>query len=372
MQILPFKAVYPNFDYITSAASFFATVKEEYDEYYKSGFFLGKEEKAIYIYQIEHTGIRRTGLIASIHIEDYLKQQLKRHEDTIAAKEQRQIQLLLKRKAAVKPVMLTHPVVPEIDEFLQSFTLEHPVFFEVPIPEKDEIHRFWVVEAADDIAAITKLFEEKVPCTYIADGHHRSAALATLYHKLKDRLPGTFDHLLCAIFPASQINIWDYNRVLDDLNGISATRFMAELSAIADIKFRGEAFKPTRMHQMSMSINREWYEVSWKPELIEAYRNTGVILDTQLLNEKVLGDILGISDVRNEAGITYIEGPQGLEGIRRKLVHSPNGVAFCLYPVPFEAFVKMAESDQIMPPKSTWFEPRLVNGIIAHDFHHEM
>lgn len=372
MQIIPFKAVYPNFDYITSADSFFATVKEEYDEYYKSGFFLSNPEKAIYIYRIEHPEKSSIGLIASIHIDDYLNHNLKRHEDTIAAKEQRQIQLLLKRKAAVKPVLLTYPAVSEIDEFMDRFTGNHPTFFEIEIEEKRETHRFWVIDQPDDLSYIRELFARQVTYTYIADGHHRSAALATLYRKLKARQSGTFEHLLCALFPSSQIKIWDYNRVLNDLNGVSQTRFIAQLSDIAHIKVRKEAFKPDRPHQLSMCINREWYELTWKPEVLEAYRATGVILDSQLLNEKILRDILGIENVRNEPGITYIEGPQGLEGIRRKMIHTEAGVAFLLFPVPFESFVQMAESDQIMPPKSTWFEPRLVNGIIVHDFHNEM
>ena len=372
MQILPFKAVYPNYDYLSSPASFFATVKEEYDDYYRSGFFLSHSQKAIYVYQITRGEQCSTGIIAGVHISEYLNHNLKRHEDTIADKEQKQIQLLLKRKASVKPVLLTYPTVEEIDDFLSHWVATQPVFFEIPIPEKQEVHRFWTIENEADVARIQQLFDQQVACTYIADGHHRSSAMATLYHKLHSRRPQAFELLLCALFPASQIKIWDYNRVLDDLNGVSPTRFMAGLSTVADILPRWAPFKPERVHQLAMCIHREWYELNWKPAVLEDYQTKGVILDVQLLDEKILRDLLGIADVRREPGITYIEGPQGLEGIRRKLVHSDNGVAFCLYPVAFGDFVQMAESDQIMPPKSTWFEPRLVNGILAYDFHHEL
>ena len=372
MQILPFKAVYPNYDYLSSPASFFATVKEEYDDYYRSGFFLSHPQNAIYIYQIVRGEQTSTGIIAGVHISAYINQYLKRHEDTIADKEQKQIQLLLKRKASVKPVLLTYPTVDAIDQFLSSWVATHPVFFEIPIPEKQEMHRFWAIEDPADMLFLQQLFDRQVACTYIADGHHRSSALATLYNKLHTRRPQAFEFLLCAFFPDSQIKIWDYNRVLDDLNGISPTRFMAGLSGVADIIPRQEPFKPERPHQLSMCIHREWYELNWKPAMLEAYAHKKVVLDVQLLDDNILRDLLGITDVRREPGITYLEGPQGMEGIRRKLVHNDHGVAFCLYPVKFEDFVQMAESDQIMPPKSTWFEPRLVNGMLAYDFHHEL
>lgn len=369
MQIIPFQAIYPNLDFITSADSFFDNVKEEYNEYYASGFFNKTAQEALYIYQIFAKNRTYTGLIACADVKDFLAGRIKKHEETLSDKEQRQIQLILRRKAAVKPVLLAYPQVDSILKYLVQLTKKRKPFFEVHFEKELSKHLFWEIKEGAAIQKIQSLFKKEVPCTYIADGHHRTSSVAALHERLQQRITSQdYSQLLCAFFPSSDLEILDFNRVVDGLSEISITSFMARVSQVCNIKILKRPEKPTQKHDITMFINREWFKLSWKKKVLSAFKTAPATLDSMLLNEKILQAILGVEDVRTDLRVAYIENPRGLEGVRKETLKKDSNIGFCLYPVQFEEVVALANVGLTLPPKSTWFEPRMKNGLIVKDF----
>ena len=366
MHIKPFQAVYPNLDYITSADSFFNSARDEYLEYSDSGFFTKTAQEALFIYRIQRPERQFTGLIACADIRDYLDGNIKQHEHTLAAKEQQQMQLMFRRRAAVKPVLLAYPGVDAINRWIESYIIRREPFFEVESEESREHHILWEVRDGAAIREIQVLFEQHVPFSYIADGHHRTSTTSMMYGKaLEGKQQGDYHLLLCALFPSSDIDILDFNRVVYGLNGHSKTAFMAHIAQYFEIGFLDRPEKPGQKHEITMFFNREWYRLRWREHILLEYFDEAVVLDAMLLDEKVLGNILGIADVRTDQRILYVEGPRGLDGIQHAVAKGEEGVAFCLFPVQLEEMMKVADAGKVMPPKSTWVEPRMKNGLIV-------
>lgn len=371
MRIKPFQAIYPNLDYITSADSFFSTVKTEYTDYYQSGFFHKAPQEGVYVYQIQKPHRTYTGIIACADIQDYIDGKIKRHENTLASKEQKQIQLILRRNATVKPILLAYPQVNEIDQWIATNIQDKTPFLDIFFDEEQQRHLFWEVRDGVHIQQIRELFAQKVPYTYIADGHHRTSSVALLNQRLGKKNPKKpYDLLLSVFFPSTELEILDFNRVVQSLGELSMTTFMAKLSQLCDIEILETAQKPTRKHELTMYFNREWFKLKWRPSVLQEYadQNSEGLLDANLLNEKVMGDILGVEDVRTDVGIKYIEGPKGLHAIRSAAIKNNDSVAFCLYPVELQDLISVADADRVMPPKSTWFEPRIKNGLMVQEF----
>lgn len=369
MQIMPFQAIYPNLDFITSADSFFDNVKEEYNEYFESGFFNKTAQEALYIYQIHTKNRVFHGLIACVDVKDFLAGRIKKHEETLSDKEQKQIQLILRRKAAVKPVLLAYPQVDRIHALLSQYAKNKASFFEVEFGKEQSRHIFWEIVDGATIQQIQTLFQQDVPCAYIADGHHRTSSVAALFDRLQHRSNALdYRQLFCAFFPSSDLEILDFNRVVDGLSDISLTTFMAKLSQVCEIEVLEQAQKPTQKHEMTMFLNREWFKLRWKERVLLAYSAMPAILDCTLLNEKILQPILGIEDVRTDLRVEYIESPRGLDGVRMQTLKKETNIGFCLYPVQLDEVITLANAGQTLPPKSSWFEPRMKNGLIVKDF----
>lgn len=369
MRIKPFQAVYPDLDYITSADSFFDSAREEYAEYFNSGFFTKTAGEALFIYRIKGTSRQYTGLAACADIRDYLEGRIKQHEHTLPAKEQQQMQLMLRRRAAIKPILLAYNRVEAISEWIEAYIAHRDIFLEVNFEGPKECHQLWEVRDGKAIRELQDLFEQHVPCTYIADGHHRTSTTSLLYRKSKaGKHRGDYHLLLCALFPSSDIDILDFNRVVYGLNGLSYSAFMAHISQYFDIGFLDTPRKPVRKHELTMLANREWYSLRWKEQALAEYQNEVAVLDARLLDEKILWNILGIEEVRDNQRILYVEGPRGLEGIQQAVSTGEEAVAFCLYPVRLEELMKVADSGKVMPPKSTWIEPRMKNGLIVQEY----
>lgn len=369
MNLNPFQAIFPKTEYISSADHFFSTVKEEYPEYMESGFFEKSPKEGLYVYQITQQNRSFLGLIGCVDIEDYNSGRILIHEKTLAAKEQQQIHLLLKRGAQVKPVLLTHPKSNNIDSLLRQQIKKSPPFYEVAFELTEERHSFWEIQDGDLIQRFQSLFNKEVPNAYIADGHHRSSVTALMENRTKsldDRK--SYDQLLCAFFPTTELEILDFNRVIEGLNEVTPTFFMAKLSQLFDIEEMPEPTKPTKKHEITLYINKEWYKLTWRKKVLEAYKDEPVILDVTLLNEKVLNGILNIEDVRMDLRVKYVEGPKGLDGIKDKTLKTEQRIGFCLYPVDMNDFIKLSDAGNTLPPKSTWFEPRIKNGLIVKEF----
>ncbi len=364
MQLLPFRATFPKLEKIQTPEQFFGTVKQEYDKYFEEGFFHEIEEPSMFVYQITKGSRSFTGVISGVHMADCLNDRIRKHEETLAEKEEKQLQLLLRRKAAVKPVLLAHHPVPAIKNWLEQYKQEQVPLMQFQLSGDKEYHKIWRVAAPDQVASLQALFMKHVPITYIADGHHRTSTALRLF----DQTGGNkedYASLFAAFFPIHDIQIQDFNRVIKSLNGHSPAQFMARLSHTFEIEPIEQAAKPSRKLELTMYLRGEWYRLRWKERIMLEYASQPVVLDAMLLNHKVMSKLLGIEDVRNDQRVKYIEGPKGIAGVLKQAEKEPDSVAFCLYPVQMEEVIKVADIGQVLPPKSTWFEPRMKNGLLV-------
>ncbi len=368
MQLIPFRATYPQLNKIDDPEDFFGAVKQDYREFYEQGYFYQAEQPAFYIYQIQRPERSHTGLIANVAIKDFLDGKIRQHEHTLSAKEEKQMLLLHKRRAAVKPVLLTYPAVDRIRQWLEQFVQEREAALSIPFA-REEVHKCWPVASAADIAALQQLFSEEVPVTYIADGHHRTSTAARMYQRMVDgEVDGPFESLFAAFFPDHDIEIRDFNRVITYLNDHTPVNFLAHLSKVFEIDPMQAPACPGRKFELTMHLDGGWYRLRWKEHILLEYADEPVILDAMLLDHKVMAKVLGIEDVRNDQRVKYVEGPKGIDGLLKQVNKAEECVAFCLYPVQMEEVMAVADIGQVLPPKSTWFEPRLKNGVLVREY----
>ncbi len=368
MIIRPFQAVYPNTDYIASNDSFFGTVKEEYVSYRESGFFNKTSQESIYIYRIQTTQRTHTGIVACADINEYINGNIKKHENTLAATEQRQMYLMMNRKATTKPVLLIHPKIKKLNLLLEQFIKENKPFYTIHFESENQKHILWEISDGNTIEKIQQIFQKRIPETYIADGHHRCSSSALLYSRLKKKKKvNPYGNLMSAFFPVDQLEIYDYNRIVDALGEVSLTQFIVKLSNLFEIDFLDKPRKPKSKHEIIMFLNKEWFSLKWKKAILDKYKKQKIVLDASLLDEHVLKNILGIKNVKTDTRIKYVSGVEGIDAIRTKAQKSETRVAFCLYPAQMSDLLTTADEGGVMPPKSTWFEPRMKNGLIVQD-----
>ena len=369
MQINPFQASCPQLEIITSPDMFFGTVKEDYPDYKASGFFQKTGEECLYIYRIKDDFRTFTGIIACVSIEDYAKGLIKKHENTLAAKEQQQLHLILRRKAMVKPVLLTYEPIELIDRFMRDFIERFEPFMQINFEIEKQDHYFWKVKEKAHIDYLAGLFKQHVPHSYIADGHHRTSITSIMHDRSTNGyLKGSYNQLLAAFFSSNEVQVLDFNRIVEGLAECSTTTFMALLSKIVDIDILEIPTRPKQKHEMVMYINREWFLLKWKEEILDRFADEPVLLDVHLLNELIIKDILKIEDVRTDFRVRYIDGTKGLEGLKEKVLKSEHRVGFVLHPIDLRDFMEIADHNKVLPPKSTWFEPRMRNGLIVQEF----
>ena len=367
MKIYPFQAVYPDKELIASEESFFGRVKYDYPEFADSGFFRKTSTEAFYIYEITRKKQSHLGFFGCVDIEDYDSGHILKHENTLAANEQKMMQLTLNRKAMVKPVLLTYSRVENFHRFLKKQIKGKKPFFELDFEEEKSHHKIWQITDGEAIEKIQNTFEEKVQTTYIADGHHRSAIISKLNKTKRKNKKLQFNRLFSAFFSFDQLQIHEFNRSVDILDEISPTKLIADLSKYCHIKYIGKPFRPARIHELGMLINHEWYLLRWKNKAFKHFHDTKVITDTQMLNELILEDIMGIKDIRNDIRIKYVEGIKELEGLLQKTLKNDTRIGFAMYPLPMEDFKQIADARDVLPPKSTWFEPRMKNGVLVQE-----
>lgn len=366
MHIKPFRALYPNFDYIASPDSFCADAKNSFNEFQSAGFFEQAPRDALYIYQIESPARRHTGVVGLNTIKDFFSGRIKKHENTLSDKEQNQMQLFLRWHAVLKPVLLTFPPAPDLTEWLERFAAANNPLFATHFEKDAEVHRVWVIDEPEAIRHLQETFRRQVPNTYIADGHHRTTTVALLHERLGGKQTDLdFDDLLCAFFAADQLDILDYNRVVEGLREISPTHFIVALSQLGELEFLPAPRKPRHKHEIVLFMQREWYALRWKQAVLDAHAEDRILLDASLLNELVLEAILGIEDVRVDTRITYVPGTRGLEGVRRAADGHDDRIGFLLYPVAFDDIQRCSDAGGTLPPKSTYFEPRMKTGLLV-------
>jgi len=367
MKIYPFKAIYPNTDLIASADSFFNTARNEYTQYYANGFFREFDQPAYYILEIRGKDRSHTGLIACLDVTDYSDGRIVRHEETIASHEQVMLRVLLQRGSMVKPVLVSHPAVREITHEFIRLKDRHVPFIEMATSNHPHEYRVYRIDPADG-AALMELYKVHVPKVYIADGHHRCSTQEKLVRLQGESPDKDYRMLLTAIFPFDQLEIMDYNRIVQLPYNMKLTRFIAALSRYCEIESLPGPAKPDRKHDITMCLQDEWYKLTWKASVLEKYSDLPAVLDAHVLDREILEHILGITDVRSDNRVSYVAGNAGPEKVEEKASTSEHHVGFCIYPVQFGELVSVSDAQGTLPPKSTWFEPRMVNGLVVKSF----
>ena len=365
MNIQAFHASFPKMDVITSIPNFFSIVKEQYPSFRQKDCFSKYPEEAIYIYQITQAGKKHTGIVAATSVKNYIDGRIKRHENTIEKKEERQLELLLMRQAAVKPVTLVYQEVSSIQDWINQQIQVQAPSFEFKFPSENKQHRIWIIQSQSAIAELQSLFDLHIDSVYIADGHHRLASTARAFQTLADG--SRYEQLFCHFLSSTEMEILEFNRIVD-IPELSIPTFLNQLSEIGHIEGLNSAQKPKKTHDLTFFYDNEWYKLEWQESLLQYDSKATPIPDTQLLNEYVLKAIMGIDDIRTDHRIRYIEGPKGLGGIIQKLKKEKERIAFCLHPITMEALMKIADLGEVLPPKSTWFEPRMVNGVMVLEY----
>ena len=358
MKIYPFHAIRPQLDKVPHSNAFFDTVKFRYDEYVKEDLFEPTNAEAIYIYQIKTANNKKfLGLIACVDINEYINNNIKKHEKTIITNEELQTKLLQTRGAAIKPVLLTYPALNALDILMQDYIDLHRKYFVIELG--DEKHRFWQITEGLILKKIKEIFEH-LPKAYIADGHHRSASFAAIHAQ---NPTDKTNKMLCAFFPDNQLKINAFHRVVKDLNGLSENAFLEQIRNVCHVKTLENPAFPTAKFELTMQFHDKWYQLTWKSDVLKHFAEGLIQLDVHLLNEKILKTILGIKNIRTDERVTYIEGTKSID----KEVLPSDKVAFYLFPIAFADMKRIADDDGTMPPKSTFFAPRMKNGLIIYE-----
>lgn len=369
-KISPFRAALPDLSDIISFDDFFGTAKRKFPLYLSDGIYEQNETPTLYVYRIKRPHRSHTGILACTNVLDYINGEIKKHENTLAAKEAKMMRLFDERQALIKPILLTYPNVLEIDALINRITTSSVPSFSIPF--QDEEHIFWQIEDSNRIESLVGLFDKRVQESYICDGHHRAKTSELLYRRYLEsnelaQSKIQFNYMLVAYFPASEIEIHNYNRVVVSLGNLSEDEFIEAIGEYYDVEAVEKSFTPIKRHEMGMYIHQQWYHLQLKAAyMADADGPTNETLDVHFLNKYVLENILGIEDVRNEPDIKYMEGPKGAFSMERKVREGRAQVAFNLYPVALEDLIKISDENDVLPPKSTWIEPRMRNGFIAH------
>lgn len=331
--------------------------KQNLNAFIQRGVLFREDKACFYIYQLVMNGRSQTGLVGVSAIDDYEKDVIKKHEFTRPEKEQDRINHIKTTKAQTGNVFLAYRNVAEIDEVIAGWKQTHDPVYDF-VADDGVSHAIWVINSDQVNNTLKKLFKEKVPATYIADGHHRAASAA------KVRLQVEENYFLTTLFPANELRILDYNRVVKDLNGLEPAQLLEKLKKNFEVTPSDEPVAPSRLHEFGMYLKNKWYKLVSKPNTFDT--DPIGVLDVTILSNNVLDKLLGITDQRTDKRIDFIGGIRGLTELEKRVDSGEMAVAFSLYPVSIEQLFNIADSGNVMPPKSTWFEPKLRDGLLTH------
>ena len=315
-------------------------------------------------------GRTQYGLVVCAAVEDYMEGRIKKHELTRKDKEEDRMKHVRVNNANVEPVFFAYPHRDDLDQIIADVTAKEPEYDFVA--DLDGFgHTFWVIDNEETIQRITEIFAQ-IPYMYIADGHHRSAAAALVGHEKKLQNPNhkgdeEYNYFLAVCFPDNQLNIIDYNRVVKDLNGLSDEEFLQKVSEHFVVEEKGaEIYKPSKLHNFALYLSGKWYSLTAKEGTYNDNDPIGV-LDVTISSNLILDEILGIKDLRTDKRIDFVGGIRGLGELQKRVDSGEMKVALALYPVSMKQLMDIADSGNIMPPKTTWFEPKLRSGLIIHE-----
>lgn len=344
---------------------------ENYTLFKDKGWLVQEETAKFYIYAQTMDGRTQYGIVAAASIDDYLNGIIKKHELTRPDKEEDRMIHVRINNANIEPVFFTYPAVADIDEIVENIVKNHAATYDF-VSEDGFGHHFWVIEEAAVNQRLEQLFKDKVPFTYVADGHHRTAAAALVGAEKRKANPDytgdeEFNFFLAVHFPDNQLKIIDYNRVVKDLNGLSSEQLLEKLALDFDVLEKGsEIYKPAKLHEFSMYLDGKWFCLTAKEGTYNDNDPIGV-LDVTILSEQILAKHLDIKDLRTSKRIDFVGGIRGLGALKDRVDSGEMGIAFALYAVSMQQLIDIADSGNIMPPKTTWFEPKLRSGLVIHE-----
>ncbi len=338
--------------------------KDNLDAFIKREVLFQESKPCYYIYQLIMDGRSQTGLVAVSSVDDYEKDIIKKHEFTRPEKEQDRINHIKITFAQTGNVFLAYRNNTEIDTIINNWKSVKSPAYDF-IAEDNIQHTIWVISDSEVIQSISDIFDAKVPCTYIADGHHRAASAAKVKNSLGANVTESSKYFLTTLFPSNQLAILDYNRVIKDLNGLTEEEFIEALQQdFAVEKIGNQAFKPQALHEFGLFINHNWYKLTSKEG---TYTTDEIgVLDVTILQNNILDKLLGIKDQRTDTRIDFVGGIRGLGELEKRVNNGEMKLAFSLYPVSIDQLFNIADSGNVMPPKSTWFEPKLRDGLLTH------
>ena len=352
------------------SAEVYEKAMANFKAFQEQGWLVQDDEARFYIYAQTMNGRTQYGIVGAAACADYQNGIIKKHELTRPDKEEDRMILTRYLNANIEPVFFSYKAVPEIDAIVECIV-------ETCKPEVDYVaedgfgHQFWVIDDAAVNQELETLFATKVPCTYVADGHHRTAAAARIGAEKQGQNPNhtgqeAYNYFMAVHFPDDQLQIIDYNRVVKDLNGLTEAELLDRLTEAFDVTAVGtDIYKPSQLHEFSMYLSGQWHKLTANSGTYDDSDPIGV-LDVTILSNHVLDKILGIEDLRTSQRIDFVGGIRGLGELKKRVDSGEMQVAFALYPVSMTQLINIADSGNIMPPKTTWFEPKLRSGLVIH------
>lgn len=342
---------------------------ENFRKFRDNGWLVQDSEEHYYIYAQTMNGRTQYGIVVAASVADYMEGRIKKHELTRRDKEEDRMKHVRVNNANIEPVFFAYPDNATLDAIIAHYTAGKPVY-DFIAPGDGFGHTFWIVDKQEDIDAITQEFA-KMPALYIADGHHRSAAAALVGAEKAKQNPNhsgdeEYNYFMAVCFPANQLTIIDYNRVVKDLNGLTPEQFLAAVSKNFTVEEKGaDIYKPSSLHNFSLYLDGKWYSLTAKPGTYNDNDPIGV-LDVTISSNLILDEVLGIKDLRSDKRIDFVGGIRGLGELKKRVDSGEMKVALALYPVSMKQLMDIADTGNIMPPKTTWFEPKLRSGLVIH------
>ncbi len=341
--------------------SVYAKSAENLHKMRDAGILIRENKDCYYVYRLIMNGHSQVGLVAAASVADYDSNRIRKHEFTRPAKEDDRVRQIEALNAQTGPVLLAYKSQADIDAILEQTTTTEPL---VDVTADDGVqHTFWKIDDEDTINKITAGFD-KMAAIYIADGHHRSASASRIANTKGGDGNQNSDYFLSVIYPHNQMNILDYNRVITDLNGLSKEEVLEKVKLAFDIQAESTEVRPSRATEFGMYLDRQWYRLNIHPELIPD--DPVESLDVSLLANNLIEPVLDISDPRTDSRIDFIGGIRGLGELEKRVNSGEMAIAFSLFPTSMDALMAVADAGEVMPPKSTWFEPKLADGLVSH------
>lgn len=345
--------------------------KENYDLLKQNGVLKQDDKECFYVYQLIMDGHKQTGLVGCCAIDDYFDNHIKKHELTRPDKEEDRKNHVRYGKMNAEPVFFSYPHVDEIDNLVDNVKSDSSPVYDITTDDGIQ-HTLWVVSSDDHVSKIEEYFASKVPSIYVADGHHRTAAGALVGQEFREKNNGNkddgerYNYFMSVVFPDNQLKIIDYNRVVKDLNGLSESEFLDRLNGSFEVTEKSSQYRPASLHCIGMYLSGKWFELKAKSDTYDDNDPVGV-LDVTILSKEVLEPMFDIVDLRRDKRIEFVGGIRGLGELEKRVNSGEMKVAFAMYPVSMQQLIDISDADLIMPPKVTWFEPKLRSGLFVHE-----